>query len=55
MEATVEQKLKSLFYLQLIDNKIYRIQNVRGELPMEVSDLEDELRKAGGDPGWANG
>lgn len=43
MEATVEQKLKSLFYLQLIDNKIYRIQNVRGELPMEVSDLEDEL------------
>src|SRR3984957_5173988 len=43
MEATIEQKLKSLFYLQLIDNKIYRIQNVRGELPMEVSDLEDEL------------
>jgi uncharacterized protein len=43
MEATVEQKLKSLYYLQLIDNKIYRIQNVRGELPMEVSDLEDDL------------
>ena len=43
MEATVEQKLKGLYYLQLIDNKIYRIQNVRGELPMEVSDLEDEM------------
>ena len=43
MEATIEQKLKSLFYLQLIDNKIYRIQNVRGELPMEVSDLEDDI------------
>src|SRR2546430_13673580 len=42
-EATVEQKLKSLYYLQLIDTKIDKIQNVRGELPIEVSDLEDEI------------
>src|SRR5687768_1250293 len=43
MEATVEQKLRGLYNLQLIDTKIDRIQNVRGELPMEVSDLEDEI------------
>lgn len=43
MEATVEQKLRSLFNLQLIDTKIDKIQNIRGELPMEVSDLEDEV------------
>jgi predicted nucleic acid-binding Zn-ribbon protein len=43
MEATVEQKLKSLYNLQLIDSKIDKIRNVRGELPMEVSDLEDEI------------
>jgi hypothetical protein len=43
MEATVEQKLRSLYNLQLIDSKIDQILNVRGELPMEVSDLEDEI------------
>ncbi len=43
MEATVEQKLRSLYNLQLIDTTIDKIQNVRGELPMEVSDLEDEI------------
>jgi predicted nucleic acid-binding Zn-ribbon protein len=43
MEATVEQKLRSLYNLQLIDSKIDKIQNVRGELPMEVSDLEDDI------------
>ena len=43
MEATVEQKLKSLYNLQLIDSKIDKIHNVRGELPMEVNDLEDEI------------
>jgi predicted nucleic acid-binding Zn-ribbon protein len=43
MEATVEQKLRGLYNLQLIDTKIDKIQNVRGELPMEVSDLEDEI------------
>lgn len=43
MEATIEQKLKSLYNLQLIDTKIDSIRNIRGELPMEVSDLEDEV------------
>ncbi|MCX6352092.1 MAG: C4-type zinc ribbon domain-containing protein [Bacteroidetes bacterium] len=43
MEATVELKLRSLYNLQLIDSKIDSIQNVRGELPIEVADLEDEI------------
>jgi predicted nucleic acid-binding Zn-ribbon protein len=43
METTVEQKLISLFNLQLIDSKIDKIHNIRGELPVEVSDLEDEV------------
>jgi len=43
MEQTVEQKLKALYELQTIHTKIDRIRQVRGELPMEVSDLEDEV------------
>lgn len=43
MEATVEQKLKNLFNLQMIDSKIDQLHNIRGELPMEVHDLEDEI------------
>ncbi|WP_207421693.1 zinc ribbon domain-containing protein [Desertivirga brevis] len=43
MEQTVEQKLKALFELQNIHTKIDKIRQVRGELPMEVSDLEDEV------------
>ncbi|MDZ4839885.1 MAG: C4-type zinc ribbon domain-containing protein [Bacteroidota bacterium] len=43
MEATVEQKLENLYNLQIIDTKIDKIQNIRGELPIEVSDLEDEI------------
>ncbi len=43
MEATIEQKLRSLYNLQLIDTKIDRIRGVRGELPEEVRDLEDEI------------
>lgn len=43
MEATVEQKLKALFDLQTIHTKIDRIRTVRGELPMEVRDLEDDI------------
>ncbi|MDQ3072181.1 MAG: C4-type zinc ribbon domain-containing protein [Bacteroidota bacterium] len=43
VEATVEQKLKSLYNLQLIDSEIDQIHGIRGELPMEVSDLEDEI------------
>lgn len=43
MEQTVEQKLKALYELQTIHTKIDKIKQVRGELPMEVSDLEDEV------------
>ncbi|OCX50516.1 hypothetical protein BEL04_22325 [Mucilaginibacter sp. PPCGB 2223] len=43
MEQTVEQKLKALYELQTIHTKIDRIRQVRGELPMEVADLEDEV------------
>lgn len=42
-EATIESKLDALYDLQLIDSEIDRIQKVRGELPLEVQDLEDEL------------
>jgi predicted nucleic acid-binding Zn-ribbon protein len=43
MEATVEQKLKALYKLQAIDSSIDRIKAHRGELPLEVNDLEDEI------------
>ncbi len=42
-EITVEEKLRALFDLQLIDSRIDEIRNVRGELPLEVEDLEDEV------------
>ena len=43
MEQTVEQKLKALYELQTIHTKVDRIRQVRGELPMEVADLEDDV------------
>lgn len=42
-ELNVEEKLRALYSLQLIDSKIDEIRNVRGELPLEVQDLEDEV------------
>ena len=42
-EITVEEKLRALYDLQLIDTRIDKIRNVRGELPLEVADLEDEI------------
>jgi hypothetical protein len=42
-EATVEERLRDLYDLQLIDSRIDEIRNVRGELPLEVRDLEDEV------------
>lgn len=38
-----EQKLRALFDLQIIDSMIDKIRIVRGELPLEVQDLEDEV------------
>lgn len=43
MEQSVEQKLKSLYELQTIHSEIDKIRQIRGELPMEVSDLEDDV------------
>ena len=42
-EGSPEQKLRALFDLQIIDSKIDDIRTVRGELPLEVEDLEDEI------------
>ena len=41
--SAIEQQLKSLFRLQLIDSRLDNLRNIRGELPIEVSDLEDEI------------
>ena len=42
-EFTVEEKLRALYDLQLIDSRVDKIRSVRGELPLEVEDLEDEV------------
>ncbi len=43
LDASVEGKLKALYQLQLIDSKIDKLRTIRGELPLEVSDLEDTV------------
>jgi predicted nucleic acid-binding Zn-ribbon protein len=43
MEQSVEEKLKALFELQTLHTQIDKIRQTRGELPMEVADLEDEV------------
>ncbi len=40
---SVEQRLKSLYQLQTILSEIDRIKTIRGELPLEVKDLEDNI------------
>ena len=42
-ELTTEERLRALYDLQLIDSRVDEIRNVRGELPLEVRDLEDEV------------
>ena len=42
-ELNVEDKLRAIYDLQIIDTRIDEIRNVRGELPLEVEDLEDEV------------
>lgn len=42
-EMTVEEKLRALYDLQLIDSRIDEIKNLRGELPLEVEDLDAEV------------
>lgn len=42
-EVTIEKKLIALYNLQQIDSQVDNIRIVRGELPLEVQDLEDEI------------
>src|SRR5574344_592144 len=39
----MEQKLHTLYQIQLTDTKIDKIHLLRGELPLEVQDLEDDI------------
>lgn len=43
VDSSVEQKLHSLYDLQIIDSKIDKLRTVRGELPLEIKDLEDSV------------
>ena len=42
-EISVEERLRALHSLQLVDSEIDKIKTLRGELPLEVQDLEDEI------------
>lgn len=43
IDFSTEQKLRALFDLQNVDSQIDKIRTVRGELPLEVQDLEDDI------------
>jgi hypothetical protein len=42
-ELTIEEKLRALYSLQLVDSEVDKIRTLRGELPLEVQDLEDDV------------
>jgi predicted nucleic acid-binding Zn-ribbon protein len=42
-EISVEERLRALYSLQTVDSEIDKIKTLRGELPLEVQDLEDEI------------
>lgn len=42
-EISVEERLRALYSLQHVDSEIDKIRTLRGELPLEVQDLEDEI------------
>jgi uncharacterized protein len=42
-EISIEEKLKALYELQKVDSDVDKIKILRGELPLEVQDLEDEI------------
>ncbi len=42
-DLSVAEKLKQLFELQMVDSELDQISILKGELPMEVADLEDEI------------
>ncbi|MCP4439153.1 MAG: hypothetical protein GY810_09445 [Aureispira sp.] len=39
----IDEKLRNLYQLQIIDSKMDELQKLKGELPMEVRDLEDDI------------
>ena len=43
LEVSIEKKLLALYTLQQIDSQVNKIRIIRGELPLEVQDLEDEI------------
>ncbi|MFO7656392.1 MAG: C4-type zinc ribbon domain-containing protein [Bacteroidales bacterium] len=43
VELSVEDKLRALYRLQKVNSEIDKIRTLRGELPLEVQDLEDEI------------
>ena len=43
LEMPIEDRLKNLYQLQTISSEIDSIRTLRGELPLEVEDLEDEI------------
>jgi len=45
IDASVEEKLRALYELQTIDSQIDKIRTVRGELPLEIKDLEDSVEQ----------
>ena len=44
-ELTVEERLKALYSLQTILSNVDKIKTLRGELPLEVQDLDDEVAR----------
>ena len=42
-KTSIEEKLRALYDLQLIDTRVDEIRNVRSELPLEVEDLENDI------------
>src|ERR1051326_6366817 len=45
IDNSVEEKLSAVYELQAIDSKIDKIRTVRGELPLEIKDLEDSVEQ----------
>ena len=45
ISISVEEKLKALYNLQCVDSEIDQLRIVRGELPVEIQDLEDEIAR----------
>ena len=43
VDYSMQEKILALYELQKIDSKIDEINKIKGELPLEVQDLEDEI------------